>query len=53
MVKKYVGLHTYIATGASQNHSKLDSNMIVDIILSMEKVSPSIQIPLLIADISN
>lgn len=38
--KKYPGPHTCLVTGASQDHPRLDSNMITHIILPMVKNNP-------------
>ncbi|KAH1091691.1 hypothetical protein J1N35_018948 [Gossypium stocksii] len=50
MVKKDPGPHTCVATGASKDHLRLDSNMIVDIILPMVKANLGIEISMLIVD---
>lgn len=39
-IKKYVIPHTCVMTGASQDHLRLDSNIIVDIIILMVRARP-------------
>lgn len=51
MIKKYSDPHTCVVTGASQDNSRLDSDMISNIILSIVNVSPRILVPVLIANI--
>ncbi|KAK5843006.1 hypothetical protein PVK06_005433 [Gossypium arboreum] len=51
MKKKYPGPHACVLTGASQDHLRLDLNMIANIILLVVDASPQIEISLLIVNI--
>lgn len=51
MIKKHFGPHTCFAMGASQDHPRLDSEMISNIILQMVRAIPWIQISVLITNI--
>ncbi|KAK5840370.1 hypothetical protein PVK06_009267 [Gossypium arboreum] len=51
MINKYFGPYTCVVVGASQDHLRLDSDMISEIILSIVKMSPRISIPMLTVNI--
>ncbi|XP_039118838.1 uncharacterized protein LOC120254943, partial [Dioscorea cayenensis subsp. rotundata] len=52
-ITKYNGPHTCTAAMVSQDHSKLDSNMISRCIQALVKEKPSINVSVLIAEIRN
>lgn len=52
-IKKYVGPHTCVTIGASQDHLRLDSDMIIDNIIPIVKAKPRIEIPVQITRISS
>ncbi|KAH1091585.1 hypothetical protein J1N35_018842 [Gossypium stocksii] len=51
MIKKYTSPHTCVAAGVSQNHPRLDFDMISEIVLPMLKASPKVSVPVLIVNI--
>ncbi|KAK5792680.1 hypothetical protein PVK06_033797 [Gossypium arboreum] len=49
-IKKYKGPHTF-ATGVSEDHPKMNSDMLATLILPMVKADPRTSVPVLIANI--
>ncbi|PPS01960.1 hypothetical protein GOBAR_AA18720 [Gossypium barbadense] len=49
-IKKYKGLHTYVA-GVLEDHPKMYSNMLATLILPTVKADPRTSVPVLIANI--
>ncbi|KAK5825101.1 hypothetical protein PVK06_019905 [Gossypium arboreum] len=49
--KKYTDPYTCVARGTSQDHSRLNSDMVVDIILLMVRAGLKVEIPVVIANI--
>ena len=52
-IRKYNGPHTCASGRISQDHMKLDSNMICSCILSLVQANPAISVSVLVAEIRN
>ncbi|RYR57735.1 hypothetical protein Ahy_A05g023443 [Arachis hypogaea] len=52
-IKSYNGSHTCTRVTVSQNHSKLDSNIIAEAIKPLVEVDPSINVKLVIVEVQS